>query len=262
MEIRGDARCLTLPRPKGQDTNTIPKLTRRVITPIDKNWTFKQVDDENSASLPVAQFPTNIHLDLIHHKIIPDPFIGKNEIDVQWVGEKAWIYKTTFPSPVIEAGKAVLVFDGLDTYATVVLNGKEILKTEDMFIPERVDVTGLMRSDKDNMLEITFASTYLIGMKLVEEYPEHQWGCWNGDASRLAVRKAQYHYVSPNMSVTEVHGLQFLVLGMGLGPDLVHLRTLETDQSRSVQLPCFGSVFHHRGRQVTEVSSSGSTSRR
>lgn len=197
MEIKGDACGLVPPRPIRQDNNAKTKSPRKVVTPIDKHWTFRQVDDESSEFLPVAQFPTNIHLDLIHHKIIPDPFIGKNEIDVQWVGEKAWIYKTTFPSPVIEAGKAVLVFDGLDTYATVVLNGKEVLKTEDMFIPERVDVTDVLRANEDNVLEITFASTYLIGKKLVEKYPEHQWGCWNGDASRLAVRKAQYHYVSP-----------------------------------------------------------------
>lgn len=189
----------------------------RVVTPVNNNWTFKQVDDESSEFLPVAQFPTNIHLDLIHHKIIPDPFIGKNEIDVQWVGEKAWIYKTTFRSPVVESGKAVLVFDGLDTYATVVLNGKEILKTEDMFIPERVNVTDVLRSDEDNVLEITFASTYLIGKKLVEEYPEHRWGCWNGDPSRLAVRKAQYHYVSTNRSMMEGHSLTILCSRGGTG---------------------------------------------
>ena len=166
----------------------------RSVTPIDQGWMFRQADAPSSDFLPVSQFPTNIHLDLIHHGIIPDPFIGKNERDVQWVGEKAWIYKTSFNSPSTEGAKSVLAFDGLDTYASVELNGKEILKTEDMFIPERVDVTKILKEGIENVLEITFDSTWFIGKKIVEKYPEHHWGCWNGDASRLAVRKAQYHY--------------------------------------------------------------------
>lgn len=167
----------------------------RNIIPVDKGWTFRQVDDECSRFLPVAQFPTNVHLDLLHHKLIPDPFIGKNENVVQWVGERAWVYRTSFPPLNTDGAKAVLAFDGLDTHATVVLNGEEILKTENMFIPERVDVSKILRLGSQNVLEITFESTWMVGKKLVEKYPSHGWGCWNGDVSRLAVRKAQYHYV-------------------------------------------------------------------
>lgn len=175
-------------------------MSKHTIIPIDKNWTFKQGDNKDSKFLPVAQFPTNVHLDLIANKIIADPFIGKNENDVQWIGEVPWIYKTTFPSPSLSEKeratvKAVIAFDGLDTYATVVLNGKEILKTESMFIPERVDVTTYLKKEGDNELEITFESAYLKGCAIVEKYPDHHWGCWNGDTSRLAVRKAQYHWV-------------------------------------------------------------------
>ena len=175
-------------------------MSKHSITPINKNWTFKQVDNEESKFLPVAQFPTNVHLDLIAHGIIADPFIGKNENDVQWVGEVPWIYRTTFSTPELskkglDSIKAVLAFDGLDTFATVLLNGQEILKTENMFLPERVDVTALLKSDGDNELEIIFESAYLKGCALVEKYPDHHWGCWNGDTSRLGVRKAQYHWV-------------------------------------------------------------------
>jgi beta-mannosidase len=175
-------------------------MSKRLVTPIDKNWTFKQADSKTSEFLPVAQFPTNVHLDLIANNIIPDPFIGKNENDVQWVGEAVWVYKTTFESPDLSAiethgAKAVLAFDGLDTFATVLLNGKEILKTESMFISERVDVTAHLKTG-DNELEITFESAYLKGWELVEKHPNHHWGVWNGDSSRLAVRKAQYHWVS------------------------------------------------------------------
>ncbi|CCC08012.1 hypothetical protein SMACR_01576 [Sordaria macrospora] len=169
-------------------------MSPRSVIPINQNWEFRQADKEHSKFLPVAQFPTNVHLDLLHHGLIPDPFIGKNELDVQWIGEAQWTYKTNFKgSGVPENGKAVLAFDGLDTFATVKLNGSTILETDNMFIPERVDVTSLLKED-DNELVIDFDSAYLRGWKLVEKYPDHKWGCWNGDNSRLAVRKAQYHW--------------------------------------------------------------------
>lgn len=172
------------------------EMAPRTIIPIDKNWEFRQADKEDSKYLPVGQFPTNVHLDLLAHKLIPDPYIGKNEIDVQWVGEAVWVYRTSFATPTIgSSAKAVLAFDGLDTFATVVLNGKTILETENMFIPERVDVTANLKEDGgENELSITFDSAYLRGWKLVEKYPDHKWGCWNGDNSRLAVRKSQYHW--------------------------------------------------------------------
>ncbi|KAI9682352.1 MAG: hypothetical protein M1817_000406 [Caeruleum heppii] len=147
--------------------------------------------------MPVADFPTNIHLDLLSHGLIPDPFIAKNEAAAQWVGEKAWIYRTSFtlsPTSLKSQQKAVLAFDGLDTYATVTLNGHVILKTQNMFLPERVDVTKLLKEEGDNDLIINFESAFLIGKKIQEDHPEHKWLCWNGHPSRLAVRKAQYHY--------------------------------------------------------------------
>lgn len=182
----------------GSQTSPVD-IMKRIIFPIDKGWTFKQADKKDSEFLPVAQFPTNVHLDLIANKVIEDPFIGKNENDVQWVGEVPWVYKTSFASPSLSEAqrgtvKAVLAFDGLDTFATVVLNGKEILKTDNMFIAERVDVTAYLETQRNNELEITFESAYLKGCAIVEKHPDHHWGCWNGDTSRLAVRKAQYHW--------------------------------------------------------------------
>lgn len=167
---------------------------KKLTIPVDKNWEFKQADKDDAKFLPVAQFPTNVHLDLIHHGIISDPYIGKNELDVQWVGERAWIYRTTFTTPELDKGStAVLAFDGLDTFARVVLNGTMVLESDNMFIPERVDVTDTL-SDGQNELVITFDSAYLRGWQEVEKHPEHKWGCWNGDNSRLAVRKAQYEF--------------------------------------------------------------------
>ena len=169
---------------------------RRRVVSLNKDWFFQQGNDPAFEPRLIKRLPTNVHLDLISHGIISDPFIGKNERDCQRVCMVPWVYRLSFLSPHVSTEKVVLAFDGLDTYATVTLNSNQILKTENMFIPERVDVTQLLVCEGQNILEIEFASAFLIGKRLLERYPEHQWGCWNGDPSRLAVRKAQYHYVT------------------------------------------------------------------
>lgn len=221
-------------------------MVARTVIPIDQNWQFKQADRQGDEFRAVAQFPTNVHLDLMHHGLIPDPFIGKNENDVQWVGEAQWTYKTTFATPKVDSGaRAVLAFEGLDTFATVTLNGAVILETDSMFIPERVDVTSRLSQDSDNELVITFDSAYLRGWKRVEEHPNHVWSCWNGDNSRLAVRKAQYHWVG---HIPKGFGALLLTaaLGLGLGPCSAHLRPLETHQSRDIRVQTYRPVHYQR----------------
>ena len=127
---------------------------------------------------------------------IPDPFLGFNELRAEWVADKAWVYKVQLP----DIGKPgdgiahVLAFDGLDTFAAVKLNGDVILESDNMFIPHRVDITQRIKPREKNVLEIIFASARLEAIKIRERHPEHEWVGFNGDMSRLAVRKAQYHW--------------------------------------------------------------------
>ena len=93
-----------------------------------------------------------------------------------------------------EGTVTVLAFDGLDTFATVKLNGETILVSDNMFIPHRVDVTKEWKSGSGNVLEIDFASARLRAIEIKEAHPEHVWVGFNGDMARLAVRKAQYHW--------------------------------------------------------------------
>ncbi|KAH7128385.1 glycoside hydrolase superfamily [Dendryphion nanum] len=160
-------------------------------------WTFKQTDHTTEdAWLPVAKVPTNVHLDLIDNGKIPDPFLGFNELKAEWVADESWTYKVQLPE--VEALKegevTVLAFDGLDTFATVKLNGNVILKSDNMFIPHRLDVTKELEVGSDNVLEIEFASARLEAIKIKDAHPEHTWVGFNGDMARLAVRKAQYHW--------------------------------------------------------------------
>ncbi|KAF2437884.1 glycoside hydrolase family 2 protein [Karstenula rhodostoma CBS 690.94] len=160
-------------------------------------WTFKQADDaSDDAWLPVKKVPTNVHLDLIDNAKIPDPFLGFNELEAEWVADKTWTYKVQLPDVKTpqDGSATVLAFDGLDTFAAVKLNGDVILESDNMFIPHRVDVTSTLKPDSPNILEIDFASARLEAIKIRDAHPEHTWVGFNGDMSRLAVRKAQYHW--------------------------------------------------------------------
>lgn len=127
---------------------------------------------------------------------IPDPFLGFNELQAEWVADKSWTFKVELPQ--IPKAKDdvvhVLVFDGLDTFAKVKLNGKTILESNNMFIPHRIDVTKKLKVGSSNVLEIDFASARLEAIKIKDQHPEHKWVGFNGDMARLAVRKAQYHW--------------------------------------------------------------------
>ena len=135
---------------------------------------------------------------------IPDPFIDMNELAVRWVAEKSWTYRTTFPtaSTTLKDARTDLVFKGLDTFATVRLNGHKILETDNMFLEYRVDVTSKLQhhgnqdsSNKENVLEIVFDSALLRGEELVKQHAhEHNFIAHQTENSRLPVRKCQCHW--------------------------------------------------------------------
>ncbi|KAF7313298.1 Beta-mannosidase B [Mycena chlorophos] len=169
-------------------------LLRTLMKQLLERWEFTQIGGgegtKDNEWLPVSTFPTTVHVELLALKKIPDPFLGLAEWDVQWVGEAAWAFRTTF---VVEQQKTHtdLVFDGLDTFANVTLNGTEILRTENQFVSHRVPVKQHLK-DGPNELVIHFDSAFAKGREL--EKQNGKLNLWNGDSSRLHVRKAQYNY--------------------------------------------------------------------
>jgi Beta-galactosidase/beta-glucuronidase len=128
---------------------------------------------------------------------LDDPHLGLNELKARWVNKKAWVYRHVFQRPEIPAGAtAALVFDGLDTFASVKLNGETILRANNMFLGYRVDITEAMGSpNSTNVLEIEFDCAETKATELRNKDPNHKWVGLFGDPARLGVRKAQYHWV-------------------------------------------------------------------
>jgi len=130
---------------------------------ISENWLFSQV--EKNEWLPAA-VPGTVHTDLLANEIIEDPFYRLNEHDVQWIDKVKWEYKTTFivEKEILQKDRVELDFKGLDTYADILLNGKKILETDNMFREWQIEVKETLMPG-ENELSIIFRSPITEGIK-------------------------------------------------------------------------------------------------
>lgn len=95
-----------------------------------------------------ATVPGDVHGALAERGIIDPIYFGHNDVKSRWIEQKEWWYRTTFN---LDAGasseeRIELVFEGLDTFATVYVNGHEVGKTANMLMSHTLDVTRLVRS--------------------------------------------------------------------------------------------------------------------
>ncbi|NIF06473.1 glycoside hydrolase family 2 protein [Chryseobacterium sp. Tr-659] len=152
-----------------------------------ENWQFKNQKDQNWLS---AKVPGTVHLDLMNNKAISDPFKDENEKKVQWVENEDWEYQTHFniSQKELENQHADLVFNGLDTFSEIYLNGKLLKKTDNMFRKWEIPAKEWLKKG-DNELKIIFRSAVEEGKKLAKQVPFTM-----PESPRSFVRKAQYQF--------------------------------------------------------------------
>ncbi|MCX7006093.1 MAG: hypothetical protein NTY53_02400 [Kiritimatiellaeota bacterium] len=116
-----------------------------------------QVAEAGATNFIPARVPGCIHTDLMAANKLPDPFWRDNEATSQWVSDKAWVYhRTFFAAATLLAREHVLLrCEGLDTLATIKLNGAELGRTDNMFRTWEYDVKKLLKSG-GNEIEIKF----------------------------------------------------------------------------------------------------------
>lgn len=79
-------------------------------------------DALTTAWYPTRTNPSEIHVELRKAGFIPDPYIGFNEHQVQWIGDAEWLYKCEFGVGDADVGRrGILEFAGLDAIADVYL---------------------------------------------------------------------------------------------------------------------------------------------
>jgi len=79
---------------------------------------------------------------------VPDPYHGMNELDLQWLGSTDWTYVRSFEADaaLLNAASVILRLDGVDTVATVSINGKRVGCTENMFRRYDLDVKKALKA--------------------------------------------------------------------------------------------------------------------
>ena len=92
------------------------------------------------------------------------------------VNEKEWWYRKQFVVPKADAGKVLrLVFDGVDYFATVWLNGEKLGEHEGCFVPFSYDVTSKLKDGEANVLVVKVTCPWVPNGRGFLEYLKGEW---------------------------------------------------------------------------------------
>ena len=171
---------------------------------LDGIWQLKPCNLENvknftsafndGKTIPVL-LPGDIHSALIKAGVIVDPYYGKNEIDVQWVGKENWILsKEINIKKNFLVGQQFITFEFADTFFHLRINGVDVGKGNNMFRKWRFNISGLLQVGI-NTVEIVFDSAeghaIEIAKKLPYPIPYSEYPVFS--PHRNLIRKVQCH---------------------------------------------------------------------
>ena len=119
------------------------------------SWRVVQKGKENPVA---ASVPGDIFTDLLAAGRIPDPNYRENNSLIQWVGLVPWVYYRDFTvaPELLAQPRVVLHCAGLDTLATIWINGELIAQPENMFRDWIFNVKKHLRVGK-NFVRIEFS---------------------------------------------------------------------------------------------------------
>jgi beta-mannosidase len=113
-----------------------------------------------------AKVPGSIHTDLIAAEVIGDIRVDGTEIEQEWIRNADSLYSTSVPAQS-GAGNFELKFDGLDTLATISVNGAVKLQSENMHRAYSIDVSDVVKDGFD--LKVEFKAPLPEALKRQEE---------------------------------------------------------------------------------------------
>lgn len=161
---------------------------------LDSRWEFRQrnADGVPPSTWRPATVPGVVDTDLLNNRLIPDPFYRENEAKLQWIENADWEYRTTIQAtPELMHHRHVeLVFDGLDGYAEVFLNGHLVLTADNAFRQWRADVNKELKAGANELL-VVFPSP-IRQAKIVAAHDP--WQARTGTEQKTYIRKPAYEY--------------------------------------------------------------------
>ena len=149
---------------------------------LNGSWKFKGFAECNGEELGAhrleyddgwlpAKVPGTVHLDLLANNVIPDPFKDLNEKKVQWVPESEWWYRKEIElsTELLEKQMVELVFEGLDTFATVWVNAVKIGEANNMFTSWRFNISKAVKEGR-NVIAVCFKPICKVALELERKY--------------------------------------------------------------------------------------------
>ncbi|MGV9012701.1 MAG: glycoside hydrolase family 2 protein [Flavobacteriales bacterium] len=160
--------------------------------PLNADWGFRQTGTERWYS---AEVPGVVHIDLLRHGLIPDPYVNFNVDSVQWIENKDWIYTHTInvDRALLKNEHIDLVFKGLDTFAEVYLNDELLGKADNMFRSWEWPIKKKLRRGP-NELKVIFQSPVAEGGKLRDAYDLQLPNDNDPGGESPYIRKAAYQF--------------------------------------------------------------------
>lgn len=133
-----------------------------------QGWTL--TGDTLNISLPVS-VPSVVQQSLYDAGLIPHPYFGAVEESLLWISDHPWTYALHFnvDASMLDDDVVALVFEGIDTHASVTLNGQKLFDADNQFRTWKQDVKPLLKP-KDNLLEVFFPRYDSIQMALYEAH--------------------------------------------------------------------------------------------
>lgn len=121
---------------------------------LGQNWTL--TGDTLNVNLSVT-VPSVVQQNLYDAGLIPHPYLGTVEEELLWISDHPWTYSTRFnvDESLLEKDVVELVFEGIDTYALVTLNGQKLFDANNQFRIWKQDVKPLLKPN-DNLLVLDF----------------------------------------------------------------------------------------------------------
>lgn len=150
-------------------------------------WQLRAADENEW--YPVS-LPGEVHLALMDAGLIPDPFAADNELQVQWVAEKDWVFRGSIEvsAELLQEDQVVVRFEGLDTLTEVRINDTLLGRTNNAFrtYAWQVDKDGLHPGL--NQIEISFKSPvkYITNLQDAEPLPSPDQSIPGGSYLRKA----------------------------------------------------------------------------
>ena len=120
-----------------------------------EGWTLTG-DTLDIQALPV-DVPSVVHQNLYEAGLIPHPYHGTVENDLLWISDHPWTYTLDFEvdPTLLGQDRVNLLFEGIDTYASVSLNGQQLFDADNQFRQWNAEVKPLLKA-QGNRLEVCF----------------------------------------------------------------------------------------------------------